>query len=346
MRGVSARKGSYLVALLEGAVGGARCGMIRQGMRLSISSIVLVTLSLGFACAGGDSETSTGMSATLTSISGGLTSGASAPTSGSSGSSTTTMSGASGASETSGDPTTTSVSTGSSTGDSSTGAGASGFCSEACVDDEDCLIEGEDAGYVCQSGDCIPNDSHVLTLCLDDEICELVVPVAGRLCASNNGCFAPDVCVLVDGYLQPGACAKVPDDMGVCFQFAQTIESKPLVDGGEAEVCLLPLRCKPELSLPGWYGCELPLFCQVDDDCVDELGVPVCTGGRCVCTEDAHCAEQENATHCVGGQCSCIDDSDCAGTPGAETCVDGVCGCASARMCPSQKFDGTESRCE
>ncbi|HGG57257.1 MAG TPA: hypothetical protein ENK31_05630, partial [Nannocystis exedens] len=160
MRGVSARKGSYLVALLEGAVGGARCGMIRQGMRLSISSIVLVTLSLGFACAGGDSETSTGMSATLTSISGGLTSGASAPTSGSSGSSTTTMSGASGASETSGDPTTTSVSTGSSTGDSSTGAGASGFCSEACVDDEDCLIEGEDAGYVCQSGDCIPNDSH------------------------------------------------------------------------------------------------------------------------------------------------------------------------------------------
>ncbi|MEZ4385497.1 MAG: hypothetical protein R3A79_29495 [Nannocystaceae bacterium] len=306
------------------------------------------------ACSGsepgddGSGTTSTAASATASTSAAASASEATTddPTSaGSSGASSSTST--SGASETSAATTDDPTSAGSSTSDSS-GDGDTGFCQERCADDDDCLVDGGDKGFLCQGGRCL-KDVKYATLCLDDVLCEVGLATGFVFCNTTAECSGSRVCAAIDGYAYPGVCANTPDEMGACPWMKATHAT---VDGPDAEVCVAHFsKCDPVKGIETLAYCRIDGVCADDSDCAElgpSTGQFVCgQAGLCACTEDAHCAQVDYAPHCVDGACACASDDECPGIAGADTCVDGSCGCASDRSCPTEtSFDGTEITCE
>lgn len=246
---------------------------------------------------------------------------------------------------------TTSAPTGSQTdetGDATTGgAGGGGFCQEACAADRDCWIDGFDQGYECNEGRCRPGGKPAE--CNSDEFCQIAG--AGQLvfCESTAECGVGRVCVALAGFSQ-GSCPPLSDGMGGCPLPQLAAATLPLLEGGEAEVCIAEdFFCDKAEGLPQLLYCNVaPPPCTSNAECAMNPTRPICGGdGTCVCDSDEHCADAGPHAWCVEGRCACKSDQDCAGLVGADTCVDGLCGCGSAAVCPSETaFDGTQFVCE
>lgn len=234
------------------------------------------------------------------------------------------------------------------TGETTTGAaGDGGFCQEACTADRDCWIDGVDQGYECTEGRCRPGGKP--GECNSDEFCQIVIAAQLLFCESTAECGPGRVCVALDGFSQ-GSCPPLTDAMGGCPTEAYEAATLPLLEGGEAEVCIYAnLFCdKAGGYAPALYCGGIPKPCTSNAECAMYPSQPICAGdGRCVCDSDEHCADAGPYAWCVEGRCACKSDQDCAGLVGADTCVDGLCGCGSAAVCPSETaFDGTQFVCE
>ena len=265
-----------------------------------------------------------------------------------SGGSTTTAMPTSGGTEDATAGETTNTPTSSETGDATTGgAGDGGFCPEACAADRDCWIDGVDQGYECKEGRCRPGGKPAE--CNSDEFCQIVFSGQLIFCESTAECGTGRVCVALAGFSQ-GSCPLLPDERGGCPTDAYETATLPLLEGGEAEVCIArDVFCDPVGELAPFLNCNLvPEPCRSNAECEKYPTQPICgADGGCVCDSDDHCADAGPHAWCVEGRCACKSDQDCAGLVGADTCVDGVCGCGSPAVCPSETaFDGTEYVCE
>lgn len=231
-------------------------------------------------------------------------------------------------------------------GSTTGGGGAGGFCQEACEADSDCRIDGVDQGYVCSEGRCRPSGTPAA--CSTDLFCQILLGGGLAICESSDECGEGRVCVKLESY-SAGGCPRLSDGMGGCpdNHVAATL---PLLEGGEAEVCIaLGIFCDDVSVFPPLLYCNpVPEPCRSDTDCEQYQFQPICGGdGSCVCTTDDHCAAAAGHTSCVDGRCACTSDQDCAGLASADTCVDGVCGCGSPAVCPTETvYDGTQYICE
>lgn len=273
------------------------------------SIVLVVALICAAGCGGGKLASTAGASGTSTG--GGTTEGTTA--------STTT------------NPTTTSPTSDAST---TTGGGESGFCRESCVQDADCLIEGEDIGYTCVDGRCSSTSDFV---CTSDDECDVLFSGWTKPCTSQMDCWGL-VCIAVAG---EGRCALAPSDLVACDDSyreeiaVSTIEGKPVIVCGETGA-----KCDRGV-------CKNP--CESEGECAAYLGRPHCNWQTraCECESDSECQDAwvPGYATCNDGVCGCGTDEDCDGD-NTDICVDGVCGCSSDATCTTRVFDGTMIACE
>ena len=192
-----------------------------------------------------------------------------------------------------------------------------------------------DQGYECNEGRCRPGGKPAE--CNNDAFCQIVFSGQLIFCESTAECGTGRVCVALAGFSQ-GSCPLLPDERGGCPTDAYETATLPLLEGGEAEVCIArDVFCDPVGGLAPFLNCNLvPEPCRSNAECEKYPTQPICgADGGCVCDSDDHCADAGPHAWCVEGRCACKSDQDCAGLVGADTCVDGVCGCGSPAVASS-----------
>lgn len=208
-------------------------------------------------------------------------------------------------------------------------------CTERCVSDSDCTINGMDIDFICEDSRCTGDP------CADDDDC--VATFSGWItdCAQQADCPG-QVCIDIGGGI--GKCATPPSDFIMCETILQQEVQRPLIEGGMSVVvcATLDYECHPDLHL-----CTNP--CESDADCNEYVGYPLCNAatGICECTSDSDCQlAGSGLTACQGGVCGCADDNECFNLNNSDTCYDGVCGCADDGVCDFKTFDGTDLACQ
>jgi hypothetical protein len=203
-----------------------------------------------------------------------------------------------------------------------------GTCIEQCVDQVDCLIAGNDAGFDCIDGRCQPSNAP----CTSDAQCTADASFWSFIsCTADSDCFVDGVvCIDLDGAGggTDGGCAALAD--GGC----QAGEALPAVTvlGVDVQVCGEPSKCD-DLG-----ACVPDDGCAVDADCT-EPNLGQCVGGTCVACEIAEdCVGNPNGTTCYAdGSCGCSDDSECNGGLSHCDIVEGDCECAGGSECDANE---------
>jgi hypothetical protein len=253
------------------------------------------------------------------------------------------------------------------------------FCTEACTEDADCTVGGNDLGAVCTAGRCAlatpPAGCVVDGECVAQFSAFTQVDTNGDFlpdanCSATVACSAGQVCVALDlgANGDEGRCATTPTDVGAgpqCFFGALTTVTD--LAGASVTVCALAGAadavceagsCKNPCAADG--DCAVPGFgiCRDDGQCVACLADTDCSGGEltacnetagtCGCASDAECAGNAAGGNCLEslGVCGCTENANCTGEYGGDLCSDGFCGCAAASDCNADTiFDGTTFVC-
>ena len=172
---------------------------------------------------------------------------------------------------------------------------ADGSCA-GCSDDAFCRALNAQRGQCLGDGRCAACDPET------HEGCGGIRPICARNTLSCEACV-PGECLI--GNCVAGSCVACdPDDPTDC-----------VLDPND------PTSAGPPVCEPISSKC---VDCQNDNDCVGHPFGPVCTDGRCACTEEgAQCELNSRNPTCIHGMCSqCRDDDDCIGNPYGPTCDD------------------------
>ena len=241
---------------------------------------------------------------------------------------------------------TTSSSTTSSEGETETDTDTAGedndYCVHQCEADDDCLINGMDAGLSCVDSFCLADTDVSCTT--DDECVALLSGwSSGAPCTSGGGeCEAAmQICLDIEG---EGHCALAPSDFIECADAGMEEIPTTDIDGAPVVVCGRPeAACHPDAY------CFLP--CASDLDC-SSAAYPACnpTTGLCECSSDADCQTIGSPQFgtCNQGICGCSSDGDCLAAGVGDICNSfGACGCTDDAACSGvdNPYDGGMVEC-
>lgn len=153
-----------------------------------------------------------------------------------------------------------------------------------CVDDAECLLDGDASGRVCDEGVCRFDD------CAIDAQCGTRICIAGT-CAPTEPCLEDDDCSAIDGVGQ------------LCI----------------ANQCRPPCFADDECGVAvGGFGLQTCVDGRCLQRCLGDftcLGGGLCENGACRDPECAENSECEETQFCDGGRCTdftaCAEDGDC-----------------------------------
>jgi len=254
-------------------------------MKITSTSLLVLTLGLSFTACGGDDNGDEGAG---TDDDGSATQSTTVSTT----VSTTADTGADDAPDTGADD----------APDTGADDGGDMACVHTCAGDADCAIMGNMDFFVCDGGTCTNANP-----CTDDAFCIAQLSAWSAVpCTMGGGECAAAMQICVDLGDGTGGCASAPSEFFMCETVPGWAEvmATNLDDGSEVTVCGNPnAQCDTASGV-----CTSP--CQDDTTC----GEFVCNTdtGVCECDEDADCGE--GGTCNADGTCSvpgCTSDADC-----------------------------------
>ncbi|MBM4320790.1 MAG: hypothetical protein FJ125_12770, partial [Deltaproteobacteria bacterium] len=209
----------------------------------------------------------------------------------------------------------------------------------SCVDASPCESDEQCVGpnVVCEDGLCLPNCTVRPFPCPEGTVCDSERGICwqdlGRACAADGDCIGDHVCV--ENVCAP-SCQEVPcrgarcRADGHCTPLGEDEECNGGIECADGEICIdgactgddPRFDCGDDGCPPGQrcgvFGCENPLLCERDADCLQGF---VCHPEQNVCVAcifDEQCPGRQS---CYAGTCidarRCEDDEDCVG---ARTC--------------------------